>query len=80
MAGWLELLTAVLPINKQDEGESGMQEELVSAALETGPDKVKGSRSTPLLPTHTSASGQSEAKRKAAHGHRPPLTCVNPLS
>lgn len=76
----MELLTALLPTNKQNEGESEMRVELVSAALETGPNKMKGSRSTPLLPTHTSPCGQSEAKRKAAHGHRPPLACANPIS
>lgn len=54
----MELLTALLPTNKQNEGESEMQEKLVSTALESGPDKAKGSRSTTLWPTHTSTSGQ----------------------
>lgn len=62
----------------------------MSPALETGPGKMKGSRSTQLLPTHTSASRQSYVKRKDAHGcrkpwkwwwgsRRPPLAHVDPL-
>ena len=35
--------------------ESDVLEELASPALETGSDKTKGSRSTPLLSTHTPA-------------------------